>query len=385
MCGGWGSEGRWLKNRPPHLVHLTDDHHHLNESELDMAWTEPQYSNREIDSTGRQLASDPVGLTLPQFNILSNFRASHGFPLNTLQMRLRYIAHEIDDEAVVNQRLKRRQSIMAKLGKMTSLRLSKMQDIGGCRAVVSSVDQVDKLATIFKSGRARHHLIKENDYVAEPKQSGYRSLHLVYAYQSDKKSTYNGMKIEIQLRSELQHIWAMAVETVGKITDQSLKSGLGDNRFLRFFALMSSWFAIHEDRPTVSQTPASLHEIESEMRRIDGQIKIVESVQSYTIAASAIDNIAPRLSEGLFLIDLDIENRRLDAKPFLLEDYSSRVQQHERAFEEYRLLEHTHRDDVNRDVVLVSAEDVRSLKLAYPSYFGDMVKFVFWGKRILDD
>lgn len=349
-----------------------------------MAWTEPKYSTKDIDTAGRQLASDSRALTVQQFDILNNFRASHGFPLNTLQMRLRYIAHRVHKNSVVNQRLKRRQSMMSKLCRLENLKLSKMQDIGGCRAVVPTVAQVAALGEEFKAGRARHGLTKENDYVNNPKLDGYRSLHLIYEYRSDKNSTYNGMKVEVQLRSTIQHIWAMAVETVGKMTNQSLKSGLGDHRVLRFFALMSSWFAIRECRPIVPRTPSSMVDIESEMRKLDGQVKILESVQSYTIAANAIDKVMPKVSEGLFLIDLDIINRKLNAKPFLLAEYSSRVQQHEHAYEEYHKLETSYSDDVNRDVVLVSAEDIKSLKLAYPSYFGDMAEFIAWGKVILD-
>ena len=349
-----------------------------------MAWTEPKYSSTEIDNAGKQLASDPGDLSSHQFDILNNFRASHGFPLNTLQMRLRYHAHEIDSEAVVNQRLKRRQSITAKLGKMESLKLSKMQDIGGCRAVVQTVEDVDRLVAEFKIGRARHKLLKENDYVQKPKSSGYRSRHLVYAYESDRNPTFNGTRIEIQFRSQLQHIWAMAVETVGKMVGQQLKSGSGDSDYLRFFKLMSSWFSVEEGRPGVPHTPTSTDEIKLEMRKIDERVRVIETVRLYTVAVDAIVGVPSEISDGLFLIDLNTANRELNGRSFLRRDYSSTVQQHEEAFEAYRKLEQEYLEDTNRDVVLVSAEDVKSLQLAYPSYFGDMARFISWARRILD-
>jgi ppGpp synthetase/RelA/SpoT-type nucleotidyltranferase len=99
-----------------------------------------------------------------------------------------------------------------------------MQDIGGLRAVVREVDYVYKLRDLLLKGRFLHKLVREDDYIRKPKASGYRSLHLVYRYANKYAPEYTGLQIEIQLRTELQHIWATAVETMGIILKQSLKS-----------------------------------------------------------------------------------------------------------------------------------------------------------------
>lgn len=349
-----------------------------------MAWTVPHYAPSEIDSAGKQLASNPRALSTQQFDILNNFRASHGFPLNTLQMRLRGRAHQIDRDAVVNQRIKRRQSIAAKLGKMGSLKLSKMQDVGGCRAVVQTAEQVDRLVALYKTGWARHTLTKENNYIMQPKASGYRSIHLVYTYHSDRSPVFNGTRVEIQFRSHLQHIWAMAVETVGKMTGHSLKSGLGAPDHLRFFELMSSYFAILEDKPTVPNTPSSIDELKDLIRCINNQVKIVETVELYTVVANIIGRSGPGLVDSLFLIDLNTKSSQLDGKSFFRRDYSSMREQHEAAFEEYRRLEHKYSEDMNHDIVLVSAKDINTLRLAYPSYFGDMSTFIDLVRNLSD-
>ena len=39
------------------------------------------------------------------------------------------------------------------------------------------------------------------------------------------------MKVEIQLRTQLQHSWAMAVETAGLVTNTAMKSGQGSELF----------------------------------------------------------------------------------------------------------------------------------------------------------
>src|ERR1019366_9744121 len=98
-------------------------------------------------------------------------------------------------------------------------------------------------------------MLSEDDYVDHPKASGYRSYHLIYRYFSDKKATHNGLKIEVQIRSQLQHAWATAVETVGTFIQQALKSSQGEEDWLRFFALMGSAIAYREHGELVPDTP----------------------------------------------------------------------------------------------------------------------------------
>ncbi|WP_457767666.1 RelA/SpoT domain-containing protein [Cyanobium sp. ULC082] len=72
-------------------------------------------------------------------------------------------------------------------------------------------------------GALKHKLLRVDNYQAEPKPSGYRGIHLIYRYRSNKSETYNGLLLEVQIRSPLQHAWATAVETVGTFLKQSLK------------------------------------------------------------------------------------------------------------------------------------------------------------------
>ena len=54
------------------------------------------------------------------------------------------------------------------------------------------------------------------------------------------------MRIELQIRTRLQHLWATAVETAGLYTKKSLKSGQGENGWLEFFMIVSSLFSFKE-------------------------------------------------------------------------------------------------------------------------------------------
>ena len=153
--------------------------------------------------------------------VLNNWRAAHSFPLNTLQMGLRGRARAVEPEAIVSQRLKRTPATIAKLRRFPRMKLSQMQDIAGCRAIVTDPAAVHELRRAHQQSKMKHKLIREDDYIANPKTSGYRGIHLVYRYRSDRSDTYNGLQVEVQLRSYYQHAWATAVETAGAIKGQA--------------------------------------------------------------------------------------------------------------------------------------------------------------------
>ena len=75
--------------------------------------------------------------------------------------------------------------------RLLGMQLYKMQDLGGCRVIVDTIEQVYKSLNQYKTSSIRHILKREYDYIANPKPSGYRSYHIVYQFHSDKKDTYN--------------------------------------------------------------------------------------------------------------------------------------------------------------------------------------------------
>lgn len=199
-------------------------------------WAVEQYPRNQVDAAGIALIAPPErGLPpIRAFHVVSNWRSSHSFPLNTFRVSLRRKAREIDEKSLVAQRIKRLSSIASKLRRLPTMKLSQMQDIGGCRAIVRSTASVKKLVAVYEDSDLKHSLVRKDDYIQEPRQSGYRSIHLVYRYKSYRKETYNGLKIEMQFRSPLQHAWATAVETVGTFVKQALKASEGKEEWLRF-------------------------------------------------------------------------------------------------------------------------------------------------------
>jgi hypothetical protein len=120
----------------------------------------------------------------------------------------------------------------------TPLTLYQIQDIGGCRAIVGTVDQLRAIVRLYEQGQSRHGIIKPWDYVDSPKPDGYRSYHLALKFtgQGDEGG-YNRQRIEVQIRTRLQHVWATAVEAVGVVRGEDLKGGKGNGDWLRLFAL----------------------------------------------------------------------------------------------------------------------------------------------------
>ena len=76
------------------------------------------------------------------------------------------------------------------------------------------------------------------------------------------------MKIELQIRTKLQHSWAMAVETAELITGTALKSSQGEEEWLTFFKVISSLFAIKEKTPIMEEHKNFGHNMKSLMKQL---------------------------------------------------------------------------------------------------------------------
>lgn len=242
-----------------------------------MAWAVPQFRKGEIDRAGETLAGRRSETDFVHaLEIISNWRSSHSYPLNTFQVTLRNKARSVHQDVLVAQRLKRLESIQSKLMRFDTLELSQMQDIGGCRAILKNKDNVYKLVEKYRNSEFAHKLKGKKDYIEDPKPDGYRSVHLIYQYKHrETESAYDGMRIEVQLRTALQHAWATAVEAVGTFTDQALKSNQGSADWRRFFALMGSEIAHIEGTAFVPDTPKSHRELIKEIKNLSGQLEVL--------------------------------------------------------------------------------------------------------------
>lgn len=333
-----------------------------------MAWATPQFSKGDVERAGRILARSDVSAEEIDFalEVVNNWRAIHAFPLNTFQMGLRRRAAGVYENALVAQRLKRLSSIAFKLRRFPTMSLARMQDIGGCRAVLRTPAQVRQLMSDYKDSRIMHQLVNEKDYIREPKDSGYRGVHLVYRYLSDKKQTYNGLQIEMQLRTRLQHAWATAVETVGTFLQHSLKSSVGPDDWLRFFALAASVFAMAERSPAVPGTPTTKRALAVEISRLRRSLDVDRRLRSFGEALQVTQDAEPQEAH-FFLLSL---------LPGELKIRSFRKDQLDEATRSYLDLERQATDIVGAQAVLVAADSLKALRRAYPNYYLDTQVFL---------
>lgn len=332
-------------------------------------FVKPEYSKSQINRAGEILKSPSV-INGDDHDfataVLSNWRACHTYPINTFQMTLRHKLERIDDHVIVAQRLKRASSIILKLQRFEGMQLARMQDIGGLRAVVSTVEDLRELEAAYRSAKFKHKLISSKDYVSEPKQDGYRSIHLIYRYlnESQKASPYNGLSIELQLRTVLQHAWSTAVETMGTFLGQALKSGQGEERWRKFFAIASAGFAAKEETPIAPQFAGmTKREIYQEVADAEQKLGVLHMLTGMAFAASEIAQKGGRRG-AYHLIVLNSEQRTVEIRAFASGSL-------EEAAKAYASAEDSIRGNPRIDAVLVRAGNIIALKKAYPNYFLD--------------
>jgi len=340
-----------------------------------MGWAKPLYPSKEVNQAGELLVrGNPRGKTLTHaLNVVDNFRSAHAFPLNTLQVNLREHAKVIDPQSIIAQRLKRLFSILVKLDRFKTMRLWEMQDIGGCRAIVHTVDQVNQLADIYKLGstRIRHKLVGQKNYILQPKLDGYRSRHLIYRYVSDKNEVYNDLKIEIQIRTILQHAWATAVETVDAFTDQALKSSRGSEDWKRFFQLVGTEIAYREKSPLIPRISIDRKQWILELKDCANALKVRATLLGF---ADTLRAVTPNKNFQYFLLSLDQKAEQLSITGYNQKELA-------KASKAYATQEKIIRQKKAGDAVLVSVESLGDLRRAYPNYFADTAIFI----KILDE
>ena len=325
-------------------------------------WIAPEYSKRRVDRAGRALVeASPDRLPEDDLRVFANWRSSHAFPLNTFQVYLRGRARAVASDPVVSQRLKRTPSTIEKLRRFPRMKLSQMQDIGGCRAVLDAVDEVRLLRETYRNSRIRHCPVNDKDYIESPKESGYRGVHLVYRYRSPRNETYNGLLVEIQIRTRLQHAWATAVETAGAFLGQALKSSEGEQDWLRFFALVSSAFALVEGCQPVPSTPVRLGELQAEIGDLTDRLDLINRFREYRALIGRVPVVRSVERVHFFLLE-----RRPDLRSLYVTTYGTA--EHERILEDYFTAEQKVRGIDGAEVVLVSADSIQAVQRAYPNY-----------------
>ena len=122
------------------------------------------------------------------------------------------LEHERNPINTIQTRLKTPQSIIEKMRRRNfPLNLESIEenlfDIAGIRAVCSFVDDVYFVANCLKE-QDDVKILQVKDYIKEPKDNGYRSLHMIIELPIFLQSEKRLMKVEVQLRTIAMEFWA---------------------------------------------------------------------------------------------------------------------------------------------------------------------------------
>lgn len=199
-------------------------------------WMNPNSRGIELSQAGE--LSEALVL------VLFGFRPTFQRPLDKVAMGVRSMVRSSSPSLKrnrtrlpVGQRLKRELQIVDKLARHPKMKLARMQDIGGCRAVLpGGQTEVDQVVDRMKN--AGWDIRGFTDYAREPTGHGYRAVHVVVL--RDERL------VEVQLRTPGQNEWAIAVERASIQLRMQLKFGVGEPVVLEYFAQAAEGIAMQE-------------------------------------------------------------------------------------------------------------------------------------------
>ena len=181
------------------------------------------------------------------------------------------------------------------------------------------------------------------------------------------EEVFNGRRVELQIRTRLQHTWATAVEAVGTFRRENLKAGTGDPNWLRLFELMSAEFALAEDCAPAANLPPRNERIK-EIKELASSLDATGTLESLRQAVRYTNAYVQSGTPEFFRIELNRSTREVIVKPHFAP---------KTGLQEQHSVEQSAEISGNKDIntVFVSAASIDELKQGYPNYFGDVQLF----------
>ena len=187
----------------------------------------------------------------------------------------------------------------------------------------------------------------------------------MFCNKSAKHPEANGLRIELQIRTRLQHAWATAVETFGAVEGASFKTGEGNDAVKRYFQLASALFSLDEGQPVTEPCKGMSHkELVREFEALDTRLEATAKLR--TLAVSQLPKSTGRdRKNGLLLLvlkvipdgDSRLDVQRYDSLPIAEMAYSG--------------IELLNKDNPAVYVLLMNTNNVSRLQQAYPNYYLD--------------
>ncbi len=320
-------------------------------------------SKEKINQAGRRLINKESQLSVQEANsILQEFRLIHQHPMSLFRHIIGRKLKKYSIDAAPVQRLKRIPSIVKKLKIQKNMNLSRMQDIGGLRIVLENMEEVNlvrnEIKKVEKHGNFKFTFANEKNYIKNPPDSGYRSIHMVYKYEKDVLPEEK-CRVEIQIRTQLQHSWATAVEVLGTCLSQPLKQSVGSQEYLDIFKKISKIFTGLENRDINS---ALIKEVEKSVETV----KLLEKLENFNMIAKHLDDNA----QGQYAL------LKMDFQQEIVEIAQYGKARFEQANKDYLKMELENFKNEPIEIVLISIQDIKKLQTSYPNYFMDTTEFI---------
>ena len=127
-----------------------------------MAYPEPPRSKSAVRRAGQAISDGSA--KEPEFDLVDQWRASHGYVINTFQAWLKGHFSKGGVKVEFAQRLKRRNTVIGKLKRTDSegnyliKDVSGMHDFAGCRLIFESIDDLQDFREYMHSSRVMRNV-----------------------------------------------------------------------------------------------------------------------------------------------------------------------------------------------------------------------------------
>ncbi len=125
-----------------------------------------------------------------------------------------------------------------------------VEDIAGIRLICQFVEDIPKIADIIRQ-RDGHdiEIVEERDYIANKKESGYRSYHIIIRYALNTAFGFKKVLAEIQIRTLAMNFWAVTEHELNYKYSGNMPNGLKE----RLKACAEASFKLDEEMSTIRE------------------------------------------------------------------------------------------------------------------------------------
>lgn len=322
------------------------------------------FTKSKIDKAGRSMAFPKEEISeecIELEDIFDRYRASHLEPLSKTTLELQQWLHGYGGRYYIAQRLKRKPQIVRKLSRL-SVRLTQLQDIGGCRIIVDSNRDVDNLIKYIKDQvkhKSSFEINKITDYRERGRDdTGYRSVHLILS---------RNVAIELQVRSRIQHYWAESIERTSVIYGHHLKEKEGDEIVIDYFKKLSDVFYELES----GRDPSTMDKVELDKLRVRAE-EIISHSDSNNVLGSYVNEDIVRTLAAVEGDSETLQNWIIvfnwATGSFVTWDTVGRDPSE--AVAKYVNYERQFPAEERYEVVMIGSSDVASVRQTHSHYFG---------------